>query len=58
MGRMHGVSKQHGLVVAQGIQQLLVALNESFLLFLVELARDDIGFVILELQAMQQRDQY
>ena len=49
--------KQHGLVVAQGIQQLFVALNESLLLFFVELARDDIGFVIFEPQAMQQRDQ-
>ena len=48
MGRMHGVRKQHGLVVAQGIQQLFVALNESLLLFFVELARDDIGFVIFE----------
>ena len=57
MGRMHGVRKQHGLVVAQGIQQLFVALNESPLLFFVELARDDIGFVIFEPQAMQQRDQ-
>ena len=57
MGRMHGVRKQHGLVVAQGIQQLFVALNESLLLFFVELARDDIGFVIFEPQAMQQRDQ-
>ena len=42
MGRMHGVRKQHGLVVAQGIQQLFVALYESLLLFFVELARDDI----------------
>jgi hypothetical protein len=42
---------------AQGIQQLFVALNESLLLFFVELARDDIGFVIFEPQAMQQRDQ-
>ena len=30
MGRMHSVRKQHGLVVAQGIQQLFVALNEAF----------------------------
>ena len=58
MGRMHGVRKQHGLVVPQGIQQLFVALNESLLLFLfVELARDDIGLVIFEAQAMQQCDQ-
>ncbi len=54
MCRMHGVRKQHGLVVPQGIQQLFVALNESLLLFFVELARDDIGLVIFEAQAMQQ----
>jgi len=54
---MHGVRKQHGLVVAQGIQQLFIALNESLLFFFVQLARDDIGSVIFEPQAMQQRDQ-
>ncbi len=57
MGRMHGVRKQHGLVVPWRIQQLFVALNESLLLFFVELARDDIGLVIFEAQAMQQCDQ-
>src|SRR5665811_116998 len=48
MGRMHGVRKQHGLVVAQGIQQLFVALNKSLLLFFVELARDDVRLVIFK----------
>src|SRR5450756_1806308 len=57
MGRMHGVRKQHGLVVAQGIQQLFVALNKSLLLFFVELARDDVRLVIFKTQAMQQCDQ-
>ena len=57
MGRMHGVREQHGLVVAQGIQQLFVARDESLLLFFVELARNDIRLVIFEPQAMQQRDQ-
>ncbi len=57
MGRMHGVREQHGLVVAQGIQQLFVALDESLLLLFVELARDDARLVILEPQTMQQRDQ-
>ena len=37
------IHKQHDLVVTQGIQQLLVALSESLLLFFVELVRNDIG---------------
>src|ERR1700680_3548747 len=57
MGRMHGVHEQHGLVVAQGIQELVMALDESLLLRYVELARNDIRLVIFEPQAMQQRDQ-
>src|SRR5438552_8991771 len=57
MGRMHGVREQHGLVVAQGIQQLLVARDESLLFLCVELARNDSRLVIFEPQAMQQRDQ-
>ena len=57
MGRMHGVREQHGLVVAQGIQELLITPDESFLLGFVELARNDIRLVIFEPQAMQQRDQ-
>ena len=57
MGRMHGVREQHGLVVAQGIQQIFVALNESLLLFFVELARDDIVLVILQPQTLQKRNQ-
>src|SRR5713101_6087426 len=57
MGRMHRVHKQHGLVVAQGIQELVMALDESLLLRYVELARNDIRLVIFEPQPMQQRDQ-
>jgi hypothetical protein len=41
MGRMHGVRKQHGFVIAQGIQQLFVALDERLLLVFVELSRND-----------------
>ena len=58
MGRMHGVREQHGLVLAQGIHRLFIARDEGLLLGFVELARDDIGFVIFELQATQQRDQF
>src|SRR5450830_2173273 len=35
MSWMYRVREQYGLVVAQGIQQLFVALNESLLLFFV-----------------------
>ena len=28
MGRMHRVREQHGFVVGQGIQEIIVALNE------------------------------
>jgi len=57
MGRMYGVRKQHGLVFGQGIQQIIVALDESLLLLCVELARDDVGLVILQPQTIQKRDQ-
>jgi len=48
--RMHRVGEQHGLVVAQGIQQFFVARDKSLLLFLVELARDDFRLWIFEPQ--------
>src|SRR5271156_6633343 len=54
---MHRVREQHRLVVAQGIQQLFIALNESLLLAFIELARNDIRLVIFQAQPMQQRDQ-
>jgi hypothetical protein len=57
IGRMHRVREQHGFVVAQGIQQIIVALDESLLLVFVELARDHVRLVILQPQAMQKRDQ-
>ena len=57
MARMHGVREQHGLVVAQGIQELFIALDECLLLLFVELARNDSRLVIFKPQAMQQRDQ-
>ena len=39
MGRMHRVREQHGFVVGQGIQEIIVALDESLLLLFVEFAR-------------------
>ena len=57
IGRMHGVRKERGLVVAQGIQQLFVALNESLLLFFVDLRGMTLGLSSSKPQAMQQRDQ-
>ena len=57
MGRMHGVREQNGFVVAQGIQELFMARDESLLLLFVELARNDARLVIRETQTMQQCDQ-
>jgi hypothetical protein len=57
MGRMHRVREDHDLVRGQGIQQVLVKIDEGALLVLVEMARDDLGLAILEAEAMQKRDQ-
>jgi hypothetical protein len=54
---MGGVREQHGLIAGQGIQQLIVALDERLLLRFVELARDDFRIVIFEPKTMQERDQ-
>jgi hypothetical protein len=43
--------KQHGLVIAQGIQQLVIALDERLLLLLIELAGIDLRFVIFPPQS-------
>ena len=53
MGRMHRVREQHGFVVGQGIQEIIVALDECLLLLFVEFARDDVRLVILQPQTMQ-----
>ncbi len=53
MGRMDRVYEQHGLVVAQGIQEFIGALDEVPLLRHVELAGNDIRLVIDEPQPMQ-----
>jgi hypothetical protein len=50
MGRMHRVGEQHGLVVGQRVQDFFIVRDESLLLFLVELARDDFRLVIFEPQ--------
>ena len=57
MGRMHRVREQHGFVVGQGIQEIIVALDECLLLLFVEFARDDVRLVILQPQTMQKRNQ-
>ena len=48
MGRVHGVREQHGRVLAQGIQELCIALDESLLLLFVELTRNDIRLGIFD----------
>jgi len=45
---MHRVRKQHSFVVGQGIQEIVVARDESLLLLFVEFARDDVRLVILQ----------
>ena len=50
---MHRVGEQYGLVVGQRIQDFFITRDESLLLFLVELARDNFRLVIFEPQAMQ-----
>src|SRR5450756_454711 len=57
MGWMYRVREQHGFVVRQGIQEIIVALDERLLLLFVELARNDTRLVILQPQTMQERDQ-
>jgi hypothetical protein len=57
MGWMHRVREHHGFIVRQGIQEIIVDLDERLLLLFVELARDDVRLVILEPQTMQERDQ-
>src|ERR1035437_1187357 len=57
MSWMHRVNEQHSFIVRQGIQEIIVALNERLLLHYVELARNDIRLVIFQSQTMQQRDQ-
>src|SRR5260370_34886187 len=57
MGRMDRVGEQHNLVIAQRIQEVVIALDECLLLRLIELARNDVRLVICEPEAMQQRDQ-
>ena len=57
MGWMHRVCEHHGFIVAQGIQELIVTLDESLLLLFVELARDHVRLVVFETQTMQKCDQ-
>jgi transposase len=53
MSRMDRISEQHDLVIAQGIQSLVVVLDERLLFVFIELAGDDIGLVIFEVEAVK-----
>ncbi len=55
MGWTHRVNEQHSFVVRQGIQEIIVALDERLLLIFVVLARDDVRLVVLEPQTMRFR---
>src|ERR1035437_5306119 len=57
MGWMYCVREQHSFIVRQGIQEIIIALDERLLLLFVELARNDTRLVILKPQTMQERDQ-
>src|SRR6516165_8214466 len=57
MGRMDSISEQYDLVIAQRIQNLVVVLDERLLPVFIELVGDDIGLVIFEIEAVQQRNQ-
>ncbi len=57
VGGVHRVHEHRDLVLAHGIQGVIVVRDERLLGFLVQLSRDDLGLVIFEPQAMQQRDQ-
>jgi hypothetical protein len=56
MGRMDRISEQHESVFVQRIQNFVVVLDERLLLAFIELARDDVGLVIFEIEAVQQRE--
>src|SRR5450759_89885 len=57
VGWMYRVREQYGFVVRQGIQEIIVALDERLLLLFVELSRNDTRLVILPPKTMQERDQ-
>src|ERR1035441_7472884 len=58
MGRMHRVGEQHGLVVGQRVQDFFIVRDESLLLFLVELTRDDLRLVIFAPRASKNGYQF
>jgi hypothetical protein len=54
---MYSIQKQHRLVRAKRVQQLLVTGDERLLLFSIELAANDFWLVLFKSKPMQQGDQ-
>jgi hypothetical protein len=57
MGWLNRVRERHRFVIGQGIQELIVALDERLFLRFIALARNDVRLEIRESQTMQKRDQ-
>src|SRR5262249_15076171 len=57
MRRLDRINEQHDHDLAQKLQNPVVVLDERLLLVFIELAEDDIGLVIFEIETVQQRDQ-
>ena len=54
---MHGIGKQHGFIIAERVEQIVISLDKGLLLRGIELARDHLGLAIFQLQPRQQLDQ-
>jgi hypothetical protein len=57
MRRVHGVRKNHRLIRAKRIQQLLVSVDEPLLLARIQAAAHRFGLFVFKAEPMQQRDQ-
>jgi len=57
MGWSNRVRERHRFVIGQGIQELIVALDERLLLRFIALARNDVRLEMRESQTTQKRDQ-
>jgi len=57
MSRMDGVDEDDRLVAVHRVEQVLVTVNESLLLGVVEAARHGVRLAIVKAQTMQQGDQ-
>ena len=54
---MHSVGKQHGFIIAERVEQIVISLDKGLLLRGIKLARQHLGLAIFHLQPRQQLDQ-